>query len=117
MANYEPVVSVETETTSKPVPVKVLDDMRSCAAGIINVNAEVELKDAEGNSCIRINENVLIEIGAAMALYGENYILLVQKGIKLPSNLQGLYRCEYDGEKLDYDATMKLLKAFNLFTL
>jgi hypothetical protein len=50
-----------------------------------------------------------------MALYGGNFILLVQKGVHLPSNLQGLYRCEYEGETLDYDATMKLLKAFNQF--
>ena len=63
----------------------------------------------------KINENVLIEIGAAMALYKNNFILLVGKGIHLPSNLQGLYVCHYDGAKLDYEATMKLLKAFNEF--
>lgn len=113
---YEPVVSVENETLSKPVPDKVLDDMRSCFAGIINVHSEGELLDQEGNRHIKINDNVLIEIGAAMALYGRNYILLVQRGVKLPSNLQGLYRCEYEGEKLDYEATMKILKTFNLFS-
>jgi len=30
--------------------------------------------------------------------------------IELPSNLQGLYRCEYEGDQLDYTSTMKLLK-------
>jgi predicted nucleotide-binding protein len=114
---YEPVVSVESETTSKPVPDKVLDDMRSCSAGIINIHSEGELLDNEGKMHIKLNDNVLIEIGAAMALYGINYILLVQKGVNLPSNLQGLYRCEYEGEKLDYEATMKLLKTFNQFNL
>lgn len=113
---YEPVVSVENESLSKSVPDKVMDDMRSCFAGIINVHNEGELLDTEGNSHIKINDNVLIEIGAAMALYGRNYILLVQKGVELPSNLQGLYRCDYEGEKLDYDATMKLLKTFNQFS-
>lgn len=112
---YEPVVSVEKEATSIPVPDKVLDDMRSCFAGIINVHSEGQMLDTDGKEHIKINDNVLIEIGAAMALYGRNYILLVQKGIKMPSNLQGLYRCEYEGAKLDYDATMKLLKAFNEF--
>ncbi|NRR05925.1 nucleotide-binding protein [Brevibacillus sp. RS1.1] len=112
---YDPVVSVENETLSKPVPDKVLDDMRSCFAGIINVHSEGEFLDSQGSKHIKINDNVLIEIGAAMAFYGQNFILLVQKGVKLPSNLQGLYRCEYEGEKLDYEATMKLLKAFNQF--
>jgi predicted nucleotide-binding protein len=112
---FHPVVAQEHETTSRPVPEKVLDDMRSCFAGIINVTSEEELLDTAGNIHHKINENVLIEIGAAMALYKNNFILLVQRGIHLPSNLQGLYRCEYDGEKLDYEATMKLLKAFNEF--
>ena len=101
--------------TSIPVPEKVFEDMRECAAGIIHVMSEGTLKDAEGREVTRINENVLIEIGAAIALYHKKFILLVQKGVKLPSNLQGLYRCEYEGDKLDYEATMKLLKTFNQF--
>jgi hypothetical protein len=111
----EPVVATEHETASKPVPDKVMDDMRSCSRGIIHVAEEERLLDESGIEHVRINENVLIEIGAAMALYGRNFILLVQKGIQLPSNLQGLYVCEYEGNSLDYEATMKLLKAFNDF--
>lgn len=112
---FEPVVAIEHETLSKPVPDKVLDDMRSCFAGVIHVDAEDDLLDSKGVAHHKINENVLIEIGAAMALYRNNFILLVSKGIHLPSNLQGLYVCHYDGAKLDYEATMKLLKAFNEF--
>ena len=113
--NLEPVVSVDRESTAIPVPEKVFEDMRSCAAGVIHVSSEGELLDAEGNKHIFINQNVLIEIGAAMALYKKRVILLVEKGVQLPSNLQGLYRCEYSGDKLDYEATMKLLKTFNEF--
>ena len=43
------------------------------------------------------------------------FIMLVEQGATLPSNLQGLYEVRYTGTKLDYDATMKLLKAFNDF--
>ena len=112
---FTPVVAEEHETPSKPVPEKVLEDMRSCFAGIIHIASEEELLDKAGSVHHKINENVLIEIGAAMALYGRNFILLVQEGVHLPSNLQGLYRCGYTGDKLDYEATMKLLKAFNEF--
>lgn len=110
-----PVVSVENETVSKPVPEKVFDDMRKCFAGIINIEAEEELLDVAGNKKIRLNENVLIEIGAALALYGDNVILLVKEGVTLPSNLQGLYQCRYKDAKLDYEATMKVLKGMNDF--
>lgn len=112
---FIPIVAEEHETTSRPVPDKVLEDMRSCFAGIIHVASEEELLDKAGHPQHKINENVLIEIGAALALYKQNFILLVQKGIHLPSNLQGLYVCYYEGDRLDYESTMKLLKAFNEF--
>lgn len=113
--SFDPVVSVERESTAIPVPEKVFEDMRSCGAGVIHVGAEGKYLDRDGNEHTKINDNVLIEIGAAMALYGKKVILLVERGVTLPSNLQGLYRCEFDGDRLDYDATMKLLKTFSQF--
>jgi predicted nucleotide-binding protein len=112
---FEPVIAVERETTSKPVPDKVLDEMRSCGAGIIHVGVERVITDTEGEEHRQLNPNVLVEIGAAMALYGRNFILLVEEGTTLPSNLQGLYEVRYHGKTLDADATMRLLKAFKDF--
>jgi predicted nucleotide-binding protein len=108
-------VSVERESTAIPVPEKVFEDMRSCSAGVIHVGGEGKYIHPEGNEHTKLNDNVLIEIGAAMALYGKKVILLVENGVKLPSNLQGLYRCDFDGTRLDYEATMKLLKTFTQF--
>lgn len=110
---FEPVVSVDKESTATPVPDKVMDDMRSCGAGIVNVGTDQTIVDSEGKEHKFLNQNVLIEIGAALALYKRNFILLVENGVELPSNLQGLYEVRYTGKTLDYDATMKLLKAFN----
>lgn len=66
----EAIVSVQTQTVSQPVPSKVMNEMRSCGAAIIHVEDERHLVDKEGNEHIVLNDNVLIEIGAAMALYG-----------------------------------------------
>jgi predicted nucleotide-binding protein len=112
---FEPVVAEEQETTSRPVPEKVLSSMRDCFAGVIHIEEERELMDPDGKTYQYLNQNELIEIGAAMALYGNNFVLLVKKGVTLPSNLQGLYRCDYEGDRLDYEATMKLLRTFNSF--
>lgn len=106
-----PVVSVERQSVSKPVPEKVMDDMRGCGAAIIHVDADRTINDTEGNEHILLNPNVLIEIGAAMAFYGRRFILLVRDGVKLPSNLQGLYEVRYTKETLDATATIKLLEA------
>jgi len=96
---FEPIISSERETISKPVPDKVMDDMRSCYAAIIHVGNEIKLLDQDANEHIFLNQNVLIEIGAAMALYGRRFILLVERGVSLPSNLQGLYEVRYEGDK------------------
>jgi predicted nucleotide-binding protein len=108
---YEPVVAEEKQSVSKPVPDKVMGTMRSCGAAIIHVDVEQAITDEKKVEHIILNPNVLIEIGAAMALYGRRFILLVQEGVKLPSNLQGLYEVRYNGEKLDSDVTLKLLDA------
>jgi len=109
----EAVVSAERQSVSQPVPDKVMSDMRSCGAAIIHVDEEMRLLDQSAQEHVVLNPNVLIEIGAAMALYGRRFILLVKEGVKLPSNLQGLYEVRYRGDALDGDATIKLLEAIN----
>lgn len=107
----EPVVSVDRQSVSKPVPEKVLDDMRGSGAAIIHVDADRTILDKDGSEHVLLNPNVLIEIGAARAFYGRRFILLVREGVKLPSNLQGLYEVRYSGETLDATATIRLLEA------
>ena len=109
----EAIISVEKQSVSQPVPDKVMNDMRSCGAAIIHVDAEMKLFNMEGKEYVVINPNVLIEIGAAMALFGRRFILLVKEGVTLPSNLQGLYEVRYSGDSLDANATVKLLEAIN----
>jgi len=77
------VVSVEQQSVSKPVPDKVMDDMRSCSAAIIHVDDEVRLMDTTATEHVVLNPNVLIEIGAAMGLYGRSFVLLVKDGTRL----------------------------------
>lgn len=58
-------VAVEEETTAIPVPQKVLAAMRRCEAGVMIVSADDDDAARSGT----INNNVLIEIGAAFVLY------------------------------------------------
>ena len=112
---FAPVVARDRET-AKPSPHDVMDEMRGCDTAVIHVGADGLLFDGGRNEEPRISGDVLIEIGAAMALFGRNFILLVEEGVTLPANLQGLCECRYSGEELDMPATMTLFKAFNDFT-
>jgi len=107
----EPLVSVDRPSVSQPLPDKVFSEMRSCGAAIIHVDIEQTLHDSEGNEQPVLNPNVLIEIGSAIALYGRRFILLVRDGIKLPSDLHGLFEVRYKGDVLDSDATIRLFEA------
>jgi len=105
------VTEVERQTVAQPIPTKIMAGMRSCGAAIIHVEDEQHLINKEGNEQVVINPNVLIEIGAAMALYGDRFVLIVKEGVKLPSNLQGLLELRYKGDTLDVNETVKLMEA------
>jgi hypothetical protein len=110
---YQYEVAEETETTAIPVPQKIMEAMRRCKAGIINISADEDERLENGR--YGVNENVLIEIGAAFVLYDQKVVLLVDKRVDLPSNLQGLYKCEYEGEELCWEAGLKLQKTITEF--
>ncbi len=60
-------IAVSEETSAIPVPEKVFNSMRRCDAAIIIVSGESE----QGDGIYQINQNVLIEIGAAFVLYNK----------------------------------------------
>ena len=110
---FKYVIAEEVETAAIPIPDKIFGLMRECNCAIINISADEQEKLSDGS--YKINENVLIEIGASFLMYDRKVILLVDKRIKLPSNLQGLYKCEYEGDELTWDTGVKLQKALQDF--
>jgi hypothetical protein len=114
LAELEYEIAVEKESVAIPVPEKVLTAMRKCTAAIICVTADAKEEEAEEGD-LQINQNVLIEIGAAFVLYDKRVILVWDKRLKVPSNLQGLYRSEIQGGELSWKDGMKLMKTLNEF--
>jgi hypothetical protein len=113
LASFKSEVAEDEETTAIPVPEKVFAAMRRCQAGIIIVSADEADRDSGGQ--FSINQNVLIEIGAAFVLYDRKVVLVWDKRLTIPSNLQGLYRCEFEGAEFSWTAGMKLMKAMRDF--
>ncbi|OLE90606.1 MAG: hypothetical protein AUF79_09735 [Crenarchaeota archaeon 13_1_20CM_2_51_8] len=110
---FDAEVAQERETTAIPIPEKIFNGMRKCDCAVINVSAD-EQEKRDGDT-YGINQNVLIEIGGAFLLYDRKVILLVDKRIKLPSNLQGLSILYYDGDELSWDTGMRLQDALTGF--
>ena len=92
----------------------IFELMQKCNCAVINISADEQQKRED--ETYGINANVLIEIGGAFLAYDENVILLCDKRVlPLPSNLDGLYRCEYEGDELSADNFIKLLEALGNF--
>ena len=101
-------VAVDQETSAIPVPDKVFDAMSRSDAAIICVTAD---SGQEGDDGYQVNPNVLIEIGAAYVRHDKRLVLLWDRRVEVPSNLQGLYRCEFQGDELSWEAGTRLQKA------
>jgi predicted nucleotide-binding protein len=108
--DYE--IAIEEETAAIPVPKKIIASMRRCQAAVMVVTADEQSK-VDGDPAI--NTNVLIEIGSAFVLYDEKVVLLWDRSLKVPSNIQGLYRCEFEGNELSFAVGTKLAKALKSF--
>lgn len=108
LADLRAEVAIEQETAAIPVPDKVFDAMSRSDAAIICVTADA---GREGDEGYDVNANVLIEIGAAYVRYSKRLVLLWDRRVSVPSNLQGLYRCEFEGDELSWEAGTKLQKA------
>ena len=102
--SFEPVLPPETDCDSETL----FMSMRECGAAVLCVD-DAAITAATARAC------TLLQLGAAVALCGSRTILLCPKCTPLPAALRGLHRCEYTGGRLDYDATMTLLKIFNGF--
>jgi predicted nucleotide-binding protein len=105
--HFEPIVFRRNETAKAPLLSSLMEQMRGCDTAIVQVDANALPREAQP----RIPADVLIEIGAAMALYGRNFVLLVEDSVVLPLHLQGLCECRYRGDELDMPVMMELLRA------
>jgi hypothetical protein len=108
----EPIVFRRNEIATAPLLWFLMEQMCGCDTAIVQVDANFLPREAQP----RIQPDVLIEIGAAMALYGRNFVLLVEDQVALPPNLRGLYECRYRDDELNMAAMMELLRAFSGFT-
>ena len=108
LADLRAEIVVEQESAAIPVPDKVFDAMSRSDAAIICVTADPEQQDGDG---YHVNPNVLIEIGAAYVRHDKRLVLLWDRRVQVPSNLQGLYRCEFEGDELSWEAGTKLQRA------
>ena len=109
LAGIESAVVERNSDGAGPVAEHIIRAMRQCEAAVILVSAEDCSRDETGVASV--NEDVLIEIGAAFVCYDRRVVLLWDEGVPVPSNLRTLSRCQFSGGTLTWDAGVRLMKA------
>jgi hypothetical protein len=113
LADIECRVSEREPVVKSPLPTDVFQAMRECDAALMVLNDE-DFKSDDVGSPLPV-ENLLIEIGAAFALYGRRVLFLHEGRLAVPANLLGL-RCDsLGGHELTWTEGLQLVQAFKDF--
>ena len=92
-----PYGTAEAETgDAQPVPVQILEEMRSCTAAILVFAGDDTPKGKGGPAA---GDRVLYQLGAASVLYGDRVVVFSEAGLRLAGDLSGLGKVVYYTEK------------------
>ena len=80
---------------------------------IVVLGEESFTKDHSGTSVMK--DSVLLELGAALVLYERRVILIADKANSACEWIKDLICCELDGERLDWEAALQLIKLVTKF--
>jgi Predicted nucleotide-binding protein containing TIR-like domain len=95
-----PYLLAEDEPHSaRPISSKVADTMRQCGAAIIVFTPDEELRDLDGNPVWRPSQNVIHELGASGAAYGNQIVIFREERVTLAANYSDIGHIVFkDGE-------------------
>lgn len=94
----------ETLDRSRDKIETILAALKRCEAGVIVITQE------------SIDDLLLIQIGAALVHFERRLLFLVAKGLSLPVNINGVSRCEINGE-LTWETGLQLVRSLKQFRL
>ncbi len=95
-----------------PVAPATLEGMRRCQIGLILVTSADVRRDAAGNETLATT--LQIEIGSAFVHFARRVVLLCGKHVPMAENLKDLSRCEFEGDELNWDTGIEVLRAIKL---
>lgn len=95
-----------------PVAPATLEAMLRCQIGLILVTSADLRKDAAGNETL--STTLQIEIGSAFVHFARKVVLLWSKHVPMADSLKDLSRCEFEGDELNWDTGIEVLRALKL---
>jgi hypothetical protein len=112
-------IVMDEANLARPISQKVRDTMAQCGSAIVMFTRDEKLFDEEGSEVWRPSQNVVYELGAALYAYGQNVVILKEKGLSFASNYAGIGYIEFDAENIEAQAmdVIKELVGFKLLRI
>lgn len=93
-------VAIDEANRFRPISEKVADTMRDCGAAILIFTADEEFRDKDGETIWRPSENVVYELGAASAMYGNRIIIFKESDVHFPTNFRDIGYISFEKDQL-----------------
>jgi predicted nucleotide-binding protein len=94
-------VAVEEANLGRPIPKKVRELIDECGSAILIFTRDEQFFDKDRNETWRPSENVVYELGATSYLYDDRVVVLMEKGLKFPSNFDSIGRIEFEEDSIE----------------
>jgi hypothetical protein len=106
-------LGIKSPDIKAPLGEDVPATMKKCNSGIIFAAPDENVLLPNGQYAMSAAS--LIELGAAMALFGKNVVLLCDDRVALPQSIQHMDHFEFSGSELSWNAGVSLMKTVSKF--
>ncbi len=103
------ILAVDEPHAGRPISAKVAELMRKCTSAIFVFTGDEEITSSEGAPALRPSDNVVYELGAASALYGNRIVIFKESGVSFASDFSDLGYITFEKDNIEAKA-MDLLR-------
>lgn len=106
----EPVLAGHQSPASVAQFLGTIDEMESCSSAVIHAE-RFDVERPPGIDHLQVELQITVKLGAALALYGDRFVVLAEKGVRLPKELSDLHVIHYSSDGLGINDMMTIAKA------
>ena len=106
----EPVLAGHQSPGSVAQFLGTIDEMDSCSSAVIHAE-RFDVERPPGIDHLQVELQITVKLGAALALFGDRFVVLAEKGVRLPKELSDLHVVYYSSDGLGIDDMMTIAQA------
>ena len=106
----EPVLAQHQSPISVAEFLGTIDEMKSCSSAVIHAE-RFGVERPAGIDHLQVELQISLKLGSALALFGDRFVVLAERGVRLPKELADLHVVNYSSDGLDINDMVTIAKA------